>query len=212
MKNTPIAAALLAAAALALAACGGDGTGSSVEPGSLSFTYTGARSGSYSATGSIRRTSDSTFARQPFAVGAKGSLQGTSFVSILSYQPVTAETGNMALFDLANVTGPTTLSLSSACDADDCPFAAIVFDTDPNASEDESDFYLFESGTLNVTSVSGNHLRGTFSGTATEFFGDATITVTNGTFDVPLVSPSQVPLASRASAGGRQLRAIRLKH
>jgi len=208
MKKNRIAAAL-AAASLALAACG-DGTGSSVEPGSLSFTYTGARSGSYSATGIIRRTSDTTFAKQPFAVGAKGSLQGTSFVSVLSYRPVTAETGDMVLFDLANVTGPTTLSLSSSCDADDCPFAAIVFDTDPNASEDESDFYVFESGTLNVTSVSGNHLRGTFSGTATEFFGDATITVTNGTFDVPLVSPSRVPLASRAPAI-QQLRAARLR-
>jgi hypothetical protein len=209
MKNRISAA--LAAASLALAACG-DGTGSSVEPGSLSFTYTGARSGLYSATGTIRRTSDTTFAKQPFAVGAKGTIQGTSFVSVLSYRPVTTETGDMVLFDLANVTGPTTLSLSSACDADDCPFAAIVFDTDPNASEDESDFYVFDSGTLNITSVSGNHLRGTFSGTATEFFGDAIITVTNGTFDVPLVSPSQVPLASRATVASRQLRAARLQH
>ncbi|HSU12882.1 hypothetical protein [Longimicrobium sp.] len=206
MKNTGIAAALLAAT-ISLAACG-DSTGSSVDPGSLSFTYTGARSGSYSATGAIVRTSDTTFAKQPFAVGAKGTLQGQTFVSILSYRPVTSSTGDMVLFDLANVTGPTVLSLDAGCVADDCPFAGIAFDTDPDASEDESDFYLFDSGTLSVTAVSGGRIRGTFSGTATEFFGDATITVTNGAFDVPLVSPSRVPSASRASVATR-LRAAR---
>jgi hypothetical protein len=207
MKTTGIAAALLAAATLALAACG-DGTGSGVEPGSLSFTYTGARSGSYSATGTIRRTSDTTFARQPFAVAAKASFQGASFVSLLSYQPVTDQTGHLVLFDLAGVTGPATFSLAP-CDTPDCPFAAIAFDTDPNAGEDDSDLYVFDSGTLAVTSVSGGHLRGTFNGTATLLLGDATITVANGTFDVPLVSPSQLPSASRASAGIQQLRAAR---
>ncbi|MFL5538464.1 MAG: hypothetical protein ACJ8J0_05700 [Longimicrobiaceae bacterium] len=197
MKTGYLAAAL-AAAAITLSACG-DSTGSDAASGSLAFSYTGARSGSYSATGSFRRTSDSTFARQPFAVGAKGTENGVSFVSLLAYQPVSATTGDLALFLLPNVTGPTTLDLSPGCAAAECPLAAIIFDTDPQASEDESDVYTFESGTLAVTSVSGGRMRGTFSGTATQFFGGESVTVTGGTFDVPLVSQGFLG-ASRAVA------------
>ncbi|HEX6748991.1 MAG TPA: hypothetical protein VF092_16960 [Longimicrobium sp.] len=186
MKTTGYLAAALAA--ITLTACG-DGTGSDLTPGSLAFTYEGARSGSYSASGTFERASDSTFAKQPFAVGAKGSDGANAFVSILSYLPVTAATGHMVLFALPNVTAPTTLNVDAGCATAECPAIAVVFDTNPDESEDEADFYVFESGTIEVTSVSSSRMRGTFSGTATEFFGDQSITVTNGTFDVPLVNP-----------------------
>lgn len=198
MKTTGCLAAALSAAAIALSACG-DSTGSAVASGSLAFGYTGARSGSYSATGSFRRTSDSTFARQPFAVGARGTESGVSFVSLLAYQPVSTTTGDLVLFLLPNVTGPTTLDLSPGCAAAECPLAAIVFDTDSQASQDESEFYAFESGTLEVTSVSGGRMRGTFSGKATQFLGGESVTVAGGTFDVPLVSQGFLG-ASRAVA------------
>ena len=185
MKKGYLAAAL---AALTLAACG-DGTGSDIASGSLAFTYSGARNGSYSASGTFERTSDSTFARQPFAVGARGSDGATTFASILSYQPATSATGHLVLFSLPNVTAPATLTFDANCDAADCPVGGVIFDTNPDQSEDEADFYVFDSGTLEVTSVSSGRLRGTFSGTATEFFGDRSITITHGTFDVPLVSP-----------------------
>ncbi|HEX8906038.1 MAG TPA: hypothetical protein VF771_14415 [Longimicrobiaceae bacterium] len=200
MKQTIRLAAALAAAAITLAACG-DSTGNSeASPGSLSFSYTGARSGSYSATGAFRQTSDSTFAKQPFAVGARGAESGFTYISLLSYQPVTAEEGDMALFILPNVTSPATFPLSASCETADCPFAALIFDTNPDASEDDSDLYLLESGSVNVTSVSSRRMRGTFSGTATELFGDASITVTNGSFDVPLVSQGFFGAADRAVA------------
>jgi hypothetical protein len=112
---------------------------------------------------------------------------------------VTASTGHLVLMVLPPVTGPTTLDLSSSCDTADCPLAAVVFDTDPDDSEDESDFYVFGGGTLTVTSVSGGRMRGTFSGTASEFAGGLGVTITGGTFDVPLVSESFLG-ASRAAA------------
>ena len=207
MKTKHLAVAL-AAASMALSACG-DSTGSSgtTASGSLSFDYTGARSGSYRASGAFQRTSDTTFAKQPFAVGARGTISGVTFVDLLSYQPVDAQTGHMVLIELPNVTAPTTFSLDGSCDTDDCPLAAVIFDTDPNASEDDSDLYFFETGTLQVTSVSSGRLRGTFSGTATEFLGDQTITVTNGTFDVPLVSQSFA--GTRAVSATVKLRAMR---
>jgi hypothetical protein len=51
-------------------------------------------------------------------------------------------------------------------------------------------FYIITSGTAHITSVSGGRLRGTFSGTAESFFGGdvGEITITNGAFDVPLLS------------------------
>jgi len=207
MKTKHLAAAL-AAASIALSACG-DGTGSSgtTASGSLSFDYSGARSGSYRASGTFQRTSDSTFAKQPFAVGARGTVSGTTFVDLLSYQPVNAQTGHMVLIELPNVTAPATFSLNGSCDTDDCPLAGLVFDTDPSASEDSSDLYFFDTGTLQVTSVSSGRIRGTFSGTATQFLGEQTITVTNGTFDVPLVSQSF--LGTRGVSATAKLRATR---
>jgi hypothetical protein len=181
-------AAALALAALTLSGCG-DSTGLGSKTGSLSFSYSGARSGSFSASGEYRATTTS-FVKQPFAVGSKGVENGVAFISVLSYQPVTSTTGDVAIVLLPNVTAPTTLSLDSTCDTDACPLAAVVFDTDPDVDEDESDFYVFDSGTLQVTSVASGRITGTFSGTATEFLSDAAITVTNGTFDVPLVSQS----------------------
>lgn len=207
MKTKHLAAAL-AAAAMALSACG-DGTGSSggTASGSLNFDYSGARSGSYRASGTFQRTSDTTFAKQAFAVGARGTISGTTVIDLLSYQPGNAQTGNMVLIELPNATGPATFSLDASCGTDDCPLAAIIFDTDPNASEDSSDLYFFETGAVQVTSVSSGRIRGTFSGTATEFVGDQTITVTNGTFDVPLVSQSF--LGTRAVSATARLRATR---
>lgn len=185
MKTGCLAVAL-AVAALTLSGCG-DSTGSGVKTGSLSFSYSGARSGSYNASGEYRPTATS-FARQPFAVGSKGVQNGVAFISVLSYQPVTTTTGHVVIMLLPTVTAPATLSLDASCDTDQCPLAGVVFDTDPDVAEDESNLYVFDSGTLQVTSVSSGRITGTFSGTATEILSDSSITVTNGAFDVPLVS------------------------
>lgn len=192
----------LAGAVALLAACGDStgGSGSSAS-GSLSFSYTGDRTGSYSASGTFKQNSTS-FVKQPFAVGVRSSTVGGQGVVLVSYTPVSSATGNMLLigipstaastasYDLAdeNCNGTTTL----------CPFSLLLFDTNPDLEEDDSQVFTFTSGTLNVTSNSGSRLQGNFSGTAETLFGDSVITITNGTFDIPVRSESS--LGNRVAA------------
>lgn len=190
----------LAAATLAMAGCK-DSTGSTkseITSGSLAFGYTGARSGSYSASGVLHPTSTS-FTKESFAAGIKLVQNGTNFVGLIAYVPVTASTGNEVIVLFPSVAAGKDVNLSDSCAGSDCPIAAIAFDTDPDLEEDDSDPFFFTTGTLHVTSSSGGRISGTFSGTAEDFDGTRTITVTGGTFDVPLLEQSQLPSASRSA-------------
>jgi len=188
----------LAAATLVLAGCG-DSTGSNnqIASGSLAFGYTGARSGSYSASGAIHATTTG-FVKEPFAAGVKLNDSGTDFVGIVAYVPVTTSTGHEVLILFPKVAAGQSVSLSENCVSNSCPLAIVAFETDPDLEEDDSDPFFFTSGTLQVTSISGSRISGTFSGQAEDFDGTRTITVTGGTFDVPLVSQSAFPAANRA--------------
>jgi len=207
MNTSTILKTALAGAVALLAACN-DSTGSTrTDPGSLSFTYTGARSGSYSVTGRYEPRTSS-FAKQPFAVGARSTQVGEEAAALLSYLPVTSSTGHMLLMGLPGVTGTGTFTFDSSACGDEptvCPFALLLFDTNPDLEEDDSQVFSFSSGTVNVTSSTGGHLRGTFSGTAETFFGDSVITVTNGTFDVPVISPTALGLDRAAARSTRLL-------
>jgi hypothetical protein len=67
----------------------------------------------------------------------------------------------------------------------------VVFDLDPDLVQDDGrDGFSFRAGTVTITSVSGGRLRGTFSGTAQGFYDQRTITITGGSFDVPLLDQS----------------------
>lgn len=189
MRTTPLLKTALAGAVALLAACK-DSTGNDVGPGSLSFTYAGDRAGTYTASGQYRPTSSS-FQKQPFAVGVRAQQSGQNVLALLSYQPTTAATGNMVLFGLPNVTGTGSYPLAdNSCNTDTCPLALLLFDTNPDLEEDNSQVFTFTSGTLNVTSSTGGRMTGSFSGTAETFFGDSVITVTGGTFDIPVRSGS----------------------
>lgn len=182
------------AAVLALAGCS-DSTGSSTgaASGSLSFGYTGVRSGSYSASGTLHLVTDSTFTKQQFAAGIH-IFTGVDAVGLLAYSPVTGSTGHEVLMVFPYSTTSQTLDLSGAgCTTTTalCPFASIVFDSNPDLSVDGSQEFDFVSGTLQVSGVSNGRVQGTFSGTASTVGGDSVITVTNGTFDVPVLEESQ---------------------
>jgi hypothetical protein len=181
-----------AGAAALLAACS-DSTGSSnTGPGSLSFTYSGARTGSYSASGTFKQTSSS-FVKQPFAVGVSSNTSGGSALAMVSYVPVTSSTGNMILLGIPNRTSGT-VDLDDSCTGTNtvCPFAAILFNTNPDLEEDDSQIFTFTSGQVNITSNTGKHVTGTFSGTAETLLGDSVITITNGTFDMPVRTQSSL--------------------
>lgn len=198
MSTTKLLKTALAGAVALLAACNDSTGGSGTGPGSLSFNYSGDRVGGYSASGTYRPRGSS-FDKVPFAVGVRSS---GSDLAVLSYQPVTSTTGNMVLLGVPGVTGTGSYSLSEedcgTTGRPDCPLALLLFDTNPDLEEDDSQVFAFSSGTLTVTSIADGRMTGTFSGTAETFFADSVITITNGSFDLPLRSGGI--LATRAKA------------
>jgi hypothetical protein len=198
MKRGFLAAAL-AAAAVAMGGCK-DSTGSDeIASGSLAFSYTGARSGTYSVSGALEKESASSFAKKSFAAGVKLSDGAQSFVGVVGYLPVTASTGHEVIFLFPASAAGATLTLVDECATTACPIGIVAFDTDPDLEEDDSDPFFFTTGTIHVNSVSGSRISGTFSGMAEDFDGTRTITVTGGTFDIPLLDESTFPSASRSA-------------
>jgi len=198
MKTRRLTAAL-AAATMAAAGCK-DSTG--IDPptaGSLAFSYTGARSGSYSANGLLTRDGESSFVKQSFAAGVTLSNGGRAYVGMLAYAPVAATTGDEVVFLFPSVGPGQKLTLTETCAAVGCSLGLIAFDANPDLADDGSDTFYFTSGTIEVNTVSNGRMTGTFSGTAADSLGTRTITVTGGTFDVPVRNESAYPSGSRAA-------------
>ncbi|HVG46414.1 MAG TPA: hypothetical protein VM890_16840 [Longimicrobium sp.] len=199
--KTGFLAAALAAATVAMAGCK-DSTGNNnneIASGSLAFGYTGARSGTYSASGSLEKQTATDFVKKSFATGVKLSDGAQNFVGVVAYLPVAASTGHEVIFLFPSSAAGATLNLTDTCPNASCPIGIVAFDTDPNLEEDDSDPFFFTTGTIHISSTSGGRVSGTFSGTALDFEGTRSITVTGGTFDVPLLDESDFPSANRSA-------------
>lgn len=207
MNTKQITRAALGAAVAILSACG-DSTGSdntAIGSGSLSFNYGGARTGSYSASGQFKQNG-SLFVKQPFAVGIRSLQGGQSAIAIVSYQPVTSTTGNEIVIGIPEISGTGTIDLSEqGCTGTLCPLALLVFNTNPDLEEDDSKLFAVSSGTVNITSNTGGHLRGTFSGTAELFGGDSVVTITDGQFDVPVRDESSLSVTRAVERSTRMM-------
>jgi len=189
--------AALAAVTVAAAACK-DTTG--IAPptaGSLSFSYTGARSGSYSASGLLTRHNDSAFVKQSFASGLTLTNNGRPYVGMLSYAPLTTSSGDEVVFLFPSVGAGQTLTFTETCATSTCSLGLIAFNTNPDLVNDGSDPFFFTTGTLQITSVKDGRIAGTFSGTAVDSLGTRTITVTGGTFDISVRNQTAYPSGNR---------------
>ena len=177
----------LAAALAALAACS-DSTGPSGNEGQLQFGYSGARNGSYSATGELVPSGSSAgFVKQSFAAAGSTTFSGDPVIILASYAPVTSQVGDQIELILPGRTG--TFAFVEGCDANDCAEGFLGFSFDPDLGYDANgDYFTLVSGTVTITSVSGGRVRGTFSGTAvSDASGSArTLNVSGGSFDAPL--------------------------
>ncbi|HKP77083.1 MAG TPA: hypothetical protein VJT67_16245 [Longimicrobiaceae bacterium] len=192
MKRRMMTLALLAAAATLAGCKDSTGDGDGVGSGSVSFTYTGARSGTYSASGEFEKLGSGSFVKKSFATGVNLNDANGNVIGILGYVPVTATTGHQAVLVLPPVTGGETLEIDPTCEGTTfCPLGLISFNLNPDEQFDDSEGFLFTGGTVHVTSVANGRLKGTFSGTAVDVTGTQTLTVTNGSFDVPLLPESQ---------------------
>lgn len=207
--KTALLAAALAAATVSLTGCR-DSTGSDATvTGRMTFSFAGARNGTFFANGALRRLEEPVSVKRPFAAARKYVEQGSPLAGVtvvMAYAPVTESKGIWVLFDLPDVTAGQTLDLSCPFYTAFCPGGIVVFDVDrdlgPGNGEDGFSSY---AGTMTITSVSGGRLRGTFSATAQAYHDQRTITITGGSFDVPLLDRSYYT-GDRAAPGAAYLR------
>lgn len=193
MKRRIVGMALAAAAALA--GCNGDATSfTPIDPGSLAFSYEGARTGTYAANGSFTANNGNTVQALPFAAGVKlnDPVAGRIF-GIIAYLPVTSTTGHQVTFLLPETAAGKTLSLTETCPTPVfCPGGLLAYDYNLAVPSQEPDTFVFTSGTLTITSLAGGRMTGTFSGVAADSAGIRVVNVTGGTFDVPLVDDERL--------------------
>lgn len=187
---------------VAAAGCGGD---SPTEPaalaGSINFAYSGSVTGSFQATGRI-----DPFRSGPHTDGAaafRHNYSGVPTLDVVGIKMRTSMRANVLSLSFPGVTTPQTLPLSDI----ECPsgggpctlslfWSAFGIDV-PVASGppvfffDAENDYHFTGGTVTIESVTGRRMTGSFEGTAeTQPLSGSpqVITVTNGRFDVPILS------------------------
>lgn len=168
-----------------LSACGSDGpTTITAFDGALTFTYSGANSGTFNASGSLPTTASGQ-ATSPWAA-AQASATSEMFVGAAAPRSSTTH-DVVGIFIQRNTVGSETVNSS-------CSFNCNGMDITIGAANSGSSFtancYL-TSGTIAITEKSSSRMKGTFSGSGQciSSTGSPTgaFTATNGTFDVAIV-------------------------
>jgi len=184
MRNRLIAAACCL---LVLPACDGS-SGSDLDlRGSVTFGYTGDRTGQFRAESDGRsailgETAAALRSEPPAEPGivVMGIDQGTG-----------SDEGDLLMLTLPLLGGPRDLPVDEFCESQDCVGGTLLLDV---GVESDAGFFSLVSGTVRVTALSDSRMRGTFTGVARDEFSDAEITVTDGAFDVPLVRSDRYDL------------------
>ena len=168
-----------------LASCGGDGPTTIVAfDGALTFTYSGGNSGTFNASGSLPTSASG----QATASWAAAQATATTEMVIAASTPRSATTHDLVgIFIQRNTVGTETVNSS-------CSFNCNGLDITIGAANSGSTFtstcYL-TSGSIAITEKSATRMKGTFSGAGqcmtSTGSSQGAWTVTNGTFDVPIV-------------------------
>ena len=182
-------------AALAFVASCGDNT---TEPtvnasGSVTFGYTGSplvNAGSYSANGSLP-TSQTAQATQQWAAGFRDS-QDNNNIGVVASVPRATSRYDMAMlvFDRSTA-GSSTINVN--CSAASCAAMILFYNLSESSTATGEVMCGIETGTMTLATVSATRASGTFSGTGScismdDFTTESTFSVTNGSFDVPLLT------------------------
>ena len=187
-----IAKRLLAAATLALFVGCKDSTAPANPEGSFSFTYSGGISGDFDVTGAMPSTpgAQETSSWAAGEVVAGGTNAG---IYVVAMTPRTSTTHDFVVL-IANRTnaGAATIDFDN-CTAAVCSTVDFVFGIANGNGTGFLQICYLQTGTITITEVTETHLRGTFSGAGTctaPSQTETSLTVTNGTFDVPIVPGS----------------------
>ncbi|HEX8391700.1 MAG TPA: hypothetical protein VF665_05005 [Longimicrobium sp.] len=184
------------AAALALAACGGDSTGSGRFSGRTEFLYSGDLEGEFRAQGSL----PGDLRRGSFAFGQNGSSFDGFALSLVAQQDLPGSRVNSLSF---TVRSPAVGTVSCSPGATDCPITAfLVLGADAANLYVEADADLYStSGTVTIATLTHERATGTFQFAASELgAGTRQVQVTNGSFDVPLLDRAAIPFSRQAVA------------
>jgi len=177
MKSSRVFVGVLLAAA---AGCG-DGTGPGALNGSLSFSHSGATSGTFTASGSVL-VADPEAAT--WAAGARDDANESIAIAANIARP--SNTFDDIIIDFPQLT-PGTVTVANG--------AHVVITFGQTQSGSATWFCDLTAGSVVVTSVSSSRVRGSFSGTGDclgATGGPVSFTVTNGSFDVPLIDISDL--------------------
>ncbi|MEO7648545.1 MAG: hypothetical protein ABIV11_09985 [Gemmatimonadaceae bacterium] len=187
---------------VATAGCGGDGpTDPTALGGWINFDYSGSETGSFRAAGRI-----DPFRSGPYTDGAavlRDRYAGVETMIVLGIQMRSSLRADVLVLSFPGVTTPQTFPLADIeCPSGDVPCTLTLFGSSfgtdvPVASGppvfffDAENDYHFTGGTVTIKSVTGTRMTGSFDGIAeTQPLSGSpqVITVTNGRFDVPILS------------------------
>ena len=170
-----------------LAACGGNDGPTTVTAfdGALSFTYSGANSGTFNASGSVPNTPGASIHTTAWAAA---QASATSEMAVVAVQPRSSTTHDLVgIFIQRNTVGSETVNESCSFN---CNGMSIGIGHTNSGSSFTAVCFL-TAGTIAITEKSSTRMKGTFSGTGEcmSFAGAETgsFTVTNGSFDVAIV-------------------------
>jgi hypothetical protein len=175
---------LLVSLVAVVTACGAESTQPTGEPSTLSFTYSGYRSGSYSATGFPPDVRTGTRWTTPWASGDNFTTADSGFTGLTASMPA-GDANHIAAFVVPfGVTGTFALSAHAH---EPISGDALIFNFKSGVSNGE--VFLFSPGIITVTSSTADRVAGTFSGTAIDTVNHRTVTVSNGSFNVHIDRP-----------------------
>lgn len=161
--------------------------------GSVAFSYNGGtlvNAGSYSANGGLP-TSQTSQATQQWAAGFRDS-ENSNNVGIVASVPRTGGRFDLAIIAFDRSTpGSSTININ--CSAETCPAMILWYNMSESTTATGEVLCGLETGTMTLATVSSTRATGSFSGSGTcvsadDFTTESTFTVTNGSFDVPLLS------------------------
>jgi hypothetical protein len=182
-------------AVLMLAACGDDDpSGPGNVSGSMSFTFTGAGGGTFTASGAAPAVA-ANVGNASFSAGFRD--EGATQVGVMGVRARGAGRYDMMLLGISRLTVGS-VSVEADCDpsaGDDC--SGFAFFVNISEADEEFDFLcVATTGSLSITSISNTRAEGTFTGSGScvnEAFQLSSFTVVSGEFDVALLAESQLP-------------------
>ncbi|HET6228808.1 MAG TPA: hypothetical protein VFE05_01950 [Longimicrobiaceae bacterium] len=195
-----LSAASLVLCLASIAACNGGLADELDFQGTMAFGFTGTSTGTFSAAGTYHASDPSRFGKE-FAAAAREPNATHPYVSVVAIKPTGGNLADGTALLLPNVTAPGSFQFTASCSPSTAVGTCAVGIYDragtfiPGTPTPNEEIYTFTSGTLEITSVDGARIVGTFTGTATVLGSNPakTLTVTGGHFDVPLVSASSNP-------------------